>query len=367
MFQSDPSTWPEILARLSSPLSAFSRDIMGKLQSKIRSRPSKYRAEEENPPSKTVLQYSPAHGDAVASVASLPPDLCLSGGKDKTVVVYNWRCGTVVRRFLGHEREVTKVTGFPHSNWLFSASRDKTVLLWQLHGTLGPAQCFSGHDLVVTGLAASPAFRQLCTGSRDNTVCLWDIETGDCLHRAPISRNLVTHLCWIPGEPYVIQTSEDKAVRIWDTRELQVAHCFPAKQHIQTSCDVSSDGHYCVSSSSGFGGEGCEATLWDLRQTRSSIREFRGHFQTTASCIFLPKCLTTFPTIATSSHDGTIKLWSQDTGACLTTTCLEGSGPLPSLSASETGGLLCASSNSGIHLLRVSSAKGLELLEVAKF
>lgn len=25
------------------------------------------------------------------------------------VVVYNWRCGSVVRRFLGHEREVTKV------------------------------------------------------------------------------------------------------------------------------------------------------------------------------------------------------------------------------------------------------------------
>ncbi|XP_015278583.1 PREDICTED: WD repeat-containing protein 31 [Gekko japonicus] len=343
------------------------QDIMGKLQSKIRNRSSKYRAEEESPPAKTVLQYSPAHRDAVASVASLPPDLCLSGGKDKMAVVYNWRCGTVVRRFLGHEREVTKVTGLPHSSWLFSASRDKTVLLWDLHGASGPVQCFSGHDLVVTGLAASPAFRQLCTGSRDNTVCMWDMETGDCLHRAAISRNLVTHLCWIPGEPYVIQTSEDKTVRIWDTRELQVAHSFPARQHIQTSCDVSPDGRYCVSCSSGFGGEGCEATLWDLRQTRSSVREFRGHFQTTMSCIFLPKGLTPFPAIATSSHDGTIKMWSQETGACLTTTCLDGAGPLPSLSTCETGGLLCASSNSGIHLLRVGSTKALELQEVAKF
>lgn len=23
----------------------------------------------------------------------------------------------------------------------------------------------------------------------------------------------VTHLCWVPGEPYVIQTSEDKTVK----------------------------------------------------------------------------------------------------------------------------------------------------------
>lgn len=49
--------------------------------------------------------------------------------------------------------------------------------------------------------------------------------------------------------------------RIWDSRELQVAHTFPAKQHIQTCCDVSQDGRYCLSSSSGSAGEGSEATV----------------------------------------------------------------------------------------------------------
>lgn len=49
--------------------------------------------------------------------------------------------------------------------------------------------------------------------------------------------------------------------RIWDSRELQVAHTFPAKQHIQTCCDVSQDGRYCLSSSSGSAGEGGEATV----------------------------------------------------------------------------------------------------------
>lgn len=49
--------------------------------------------------------------------------------------------------------------------------------------------------------------------------------------------------------------------RIWDSRELQVAHTFPAKRHIQTCCDVSQDGRYCLSSSSGSAGEGGEATV----------------------------------------------------------------------------------------------------------
>ncbi|XP_038230646.1 WD repeat-containing protein 31 isoform X4 [Dermochelys coriacea] len=274
---------------------------------------------EEDSPAQAVQQYVPAHTDAVTSVAALTSDLCVSGGKDKTVVVYNWRSGAVLKRFVGHQREVTKVACVFESNSFFSASRDKTVMMWELHRNLGPSQHFPGHDLVVTGLAVSPDSSQLCTGSRDNTMCKWDIETGECLRRAAISRNLVTHLCWVPAEPFVIQTSEDKTIRIWDSRELQVAHTFPVKQYIQTYCDVSQDGRYCISSSNGFGGEGCEATLWDLRQTRSQVREYKGHFQTTTSCVFLPKGLGLIPVVATSSHDCMVKVWNQDNGVCIRT------------------------------------------------
>lgn len=40
--------------------------------------------------------------------------------------------------------------------------------------------------------------------------------------------------------------------------------------------------------------------------------------------------------------------------ACLATLCLEGSGPLASLAACDSSTLLCASSNSGIHVLHLS-------------
>ncbi|XP_043386547.1 WD repeat-containing protein 31 isoform X6 [Chelonia mydas] len=215
-------------------------NIMGKLQSKINCSTSKYRPDdyvEDDSPAQAVQQYIPAHTDAVTSVAALTSNLCVSGGNDKTVVVYNWRSGAVLKRFVGHQREVTKVT----------------------------------------------------------------------------------HLCWVPAEPFVIQTSEDKTIRIWDSRELQVAHTFPVKQYIQTYCDVSQDGRYCISSSNGFGGEGCEATLWDLRQTRSQVREYKGHFQTTTSCVFLPKGQGLTPVIATSSHDCMVKVWNQDNGVRIRT------------------------------------------------
>ncbi|XP_051492512.1 WD repeat-containing protein 31 [Apus apus] len=354
---------------------------MGKLQSKNSFTATKYRADGsagELGPCRASQQRGQAvtsqavtsqavTSQAVTSVAALQPDLCVWGGRDKSVAVCSWRSGAELHRFIGHQREVTKVTSASDSSRVFSASRDKTVMMWELHRSSGPSQHFPGHDLVVTGLAVSPDASQLCTGSRDNTVCKWDIETGECLARATISRNLVTHLCWVPGEPYVVQTSEDKTVRVWDSRELRVALAFPAKRHIQTCCDVSPDGRFCLSSSSGCAGEGAEATLWDLRQSRRHLCEYQGHLQTTSSCVFLPGGPARAPSLATSSHDSTVKVWDRDTGACLATLCLEGAGQLASLAACASSMLLCASSNSGIHLLQLSDGAERVLREVAAF
>lgn len=343
---------------------------MGKLQSKFSIHATKYRADGsvgEVGPARATPQHCPVHSDAVTSVAALKPDLCVSGARDESVAVCSWRSGAVLQRFTGHQREVTKVTSAPDSNRVFSASRDKTAMMWELQGTSGPSQRFAAHDLVVTGLAVSPDASQLCTGSRDNTVCKWDTETGQCLRRVITFRNVVTHLCWVPGEPYVIQTSEDKTVRLWDMRQLEVAHTFPTKQHIQTCCDMSPDGRLCLSTSSGTAGEGCEATLWDLRQTRSHVCEYKGHFQTTTSGVFLPWGPTLTPSIATASCDSTVKVWDRDTAACLATLYLDGAGPLSSLAACDSSTLLCATSNSGIHVLRLRDGAEPALEEVAVF
>ncbi|XP_051788276.1 WD repeat-containing protein 31 [Erpetoichthys calabaricus] len=343
---------------------------MGKLQSKGRRSASLYRqvSKTEDPhPGPGFVQFGRAHEDTVTAITTVNSDLCLSGGRDKAVVVYDWRAGSVKQRLLGHDRDVTKVACVYGSSRLFSASRDKRALMWNLQDSSRPAQEFVGHDLVVNGLAVSPDGSSLCTGSRDNSVCLWDTETGGCLNKATISRNLVTHLSWIPGSACVVQTSEDKIIRVWDSRGLQVVQTLPPKQYIQVHCDASQDGRYCLTSSNGFGGEGCEATLWDLRQTSKKVCEYRGHLQSTACGLFLPTSTAASPLVATSSHDCSVKIWNRDSAACLVTLCLDGAGPLSSIAACDTTSLLCASFNTGIHLLKLTSCGGLELREAARF
>ncbi|XP_054629027.1 WD repeat-containing protein 31 isoform X2 [Dunckerocampus dactyliophorus] len=341
-----------------TPIQRGSEAGMGKLQSKFRKRSELYRASQEENADTTsdsqVMHYEPAHHGSINTVANLSPDLCVSGGTDQAVVVYDWKQGHVCQSFQGHNREVTKVVCYPGSTWIFSASRDKTVLMWDLNQGDEPIQEFSGHELVVNGLAVSPDGRKLCTGSRDNWMCLWDIESAKCEQRRNISRNLVTHVCWVPESSSVVQTSEDKTIRVWDSRSWKVMNTFPAKQYIQTHCDVSPNGNYLVSSSNGFGGQGCEATLWDLRQPGCKVVEYRGHLQTTACCVFLPTSPGDPALVATSSHDSSIKVWDQKSAVCLGTLSLDGAGPLVSLAPSDSSNVLCASFNSGLHHIQVT-------------
>ncbi len=59
---------------------------------------------------------------------------------------------------------ICQVVCYPGSTWIFSASRDKTVLMWDLNQGDEPIQEFCGHELVVNGLAISPG-----THTRTNT------------------------------------------------------------------------------------------------------------------------------------------------------------------------------------------------------
>uniref|UniRef100_A0A8B9HEH2 WD repeat domain 31 n=1 Tax=Astyanax mexicanus TaxID=7994 RepID=A0A8B9HEH2_ASTMX len=251
-----------------------------------------------------VVQFEPAHSDAVNCVTCLTSDLCVSGGIDQV-------SGKGIRCDVGER--VGGLACFGGSTWIFSASRDKSVMMWDFAGGSEPIQTFRGHELVINGVAVGPDGSRLCTGSRDNSMCLWDIETGACLQKNTISRNLVTHVCWVPGGTSIVQTSEDKTIRVWDSRSWQVTNTFPAKQYIQTHCDISPNCNHLLSSSNGFQGQGCEATLWDLRQPGCKVVEYRGHLQTTACCVFLPPSIGSPPLVASASFDSSIKIWDQNT------------------------------------------------------
>lgn len=304
------------------------------------------RYHDSSPQSQT--KHSPIHSDAVVSLSKIQPGLCVSGSKDKSVVLYDYHNHRIEDRWTGHDREITKVCYGMHCQGVFSASRDQTVKLWK-RGNANPMREYSGHTLVVMSIHTNKDNSLLCSGSRDNTLKLWDVETGECLRENRISRNLVTDVKFVPESQLLVQTGEDKEVRLFDTRTMSVSHNFPRKQYIQMCCDVSPDGRYCLTCSNGFGGNGCEATLWDLRALKI-LHEFHGHTEAVEACIFLP--FSGCSLVATSSRDCSVRVWDKNSRECIATHTISCSGPLTSLIAYEDNSICVSSFNEGIHQLQ---------------
>ncbi len=75
---------------------------------------------------------------------------------------------TVLR---GHTDWITSVTASPDGTLLASASRDRTIRLWQRDGT--PLKTLSGHSGWVNRVRFSPDGQSLASASEDGTVRLW--------------------------------------------------------------------------------------------------------------------------------------------------------------------------------------------------
>uniref|UniRef100_A0A0N5A7X1 WD_REPEATS_REGION domain-containing protein n=1 Tax=Syphacia muris TaxID=451379 RepID=A0A0N5A7X1_9BILA len=199
-------------------------------------------------------------------------------------------------------------------HFLLSGSRDQTVRIWKFN-CASPLQTFVGHEMAIMGVAALDDITCV-SGSRDTTLKTWDINSAKNTRTVERSRNVVTHLVFNKVRNILVQTSEDKQLKIWDPRELQLIHEFPPKFQILKHCDVSPDGNYCITSSSGTNGNGCEVTLYDIRQQRM-VREFKGHEESVSCAVFLPQQLIQKTLILSISVDGAIKIWDLERGGCL--------------------------------------------------
>uniref|UniRef100_A0A915PNQ8 Anaphase-promoting complex subunit 4 WD40 domain-containing protein n=1 Tax=Setaria digitata TaxID=48799 RepID=A0A915PNQ8_9BILA len=305
---------------------------------------------------------APVHNDAIGALAPVRPGIVLSGGRDKLLALNNTDTGKCVLRWYGHEKEITKIAyrnAFA-KHFILSGSRDSQIRLWQF-SCPSTLRIFSGHQMSISGLAMLDEMR-FVSGARDATLRIWDLENGTCLRVAQLPRNLVTHISHSSMNNLLAQSSEDKQLKIWDGRDLHLAFQFPKKNHILTHCDFLPDGNYCITSSNGFNGDGCEITLWDMRQ-RKLVREYRGHEESVTCAIFMPQQLSCKRMLLSVSADHTAKLWSVDDGKCLWSELIPTASDLLACVGFSDGNIVVSGMNATFCHLRILSRAARPYLE----
>jgi len=282
--------------------------------------------------------------------------IVVSGSRDNTVIVQETDENTkILHKWCHHDRDVIKVRC--HETTVATASRDAAIALWKI----GEESCLGvleEHELAVSAVDFDGrSGNRLVSGSRDNCVKFWDLNSMECDNSVEISRNLVTDIRWKADSDVIIQTSEDRIVRVFDSRMQQVALTSALQKQIQTCCDVI--GNYVITGSNGFDGKGCHANLWDVR-TMNVVEEYNGHTASITSCAFINEENGKVK-FATCSLDGAVKLWCDNhsdynlPGNHLHSNHQLGKGQLTAVEhGCYDNTLVVASLNNGIHRIKLS-------------
>lgn len=129
----------------------------------------------------------------------------------------------------GHNDWVTCITSGhslkenEDSNLLISGSRDKTLMIWKLHGENKnglygePLKSFTGHNHFVTDLALSNDNSMVISSSWDKTLRLWDIKTGKTIRRFVGHTKEVLSVALSQDNRQIISAGSDLGIKLWNT------------------------------------------------------------------------------------------------------------------------------------------------------
>jgi len=254
------------------------------------------------------------HKGWVTSIATTveQPDMLLSASRDKTIIMWNltrqeenW--GIPVRRLTGHGHYVQDVAISSDGQFALSGSWDGTLRLWDLN-TGNTTRRFIGHTKDVLSVAFSADNRQIVSGSRDKTINLWNTLgqlkytiTEDChtewVSCVRFSPNLAT--------PLIVSAGWDKLVKVWNLVQCKIRTNLIGHTGYVNTVTVSPDGSLCAS-----GGKDGVAMLWDLNEGRhlSSLD---------AGDIIHALCFSPNRYWLCAATASTIKIWDLESKVCV--------------------------------------------------
>ncbi|MBD2044151.1 caspase family protein [Coleofasciculus sp. FACHB-64] len=203
-------------------------------------------------------------------------------------------------RLQEHQDAVNSVSFSPDGKTIASASLDQTVKLWRVEG--GTPQTLSGHTKGVWRVRYSPSEgNMIASGSIDHTVRLWKADNGEFLRPLIGHTDVVYDLSFSPDSKRIATASWDGTIKIWDTatgKELKTLENLGEQDKIN-SLDFAGTGQTLASG----GYKDGSVKLWDLNTGTSTII---GQHNKQVNCVrFSPSG----QFLASSSDDGTIKLW----------------------------------------------------------
>lgn len=157
----------------------------------------------------------------------------------------------------GHTDEVLFVQFSHQGEFLASASKDSSVIIWKSHA-LEEGHCskdeaifhrLQGHSEMVSFLSWSPCDKRLLSCGDDRTIRLWNVQTGECAHIFEKHTNQITACAWMPGGKTFVSGAHDFNIFEWNADTGECISWYDVRAHVNDIA-VSKDGRMLIATCS---------------------------------------------------------------------------------------------------------------------
>ncbi|EEQ36652.1 hypothetical protein CLUG_00775 [Clavispora lusitaniae ATCC 42720] len=249
----------------------FKRDTQESISQAVRSKPG-YHTE------KATLAWSPSESTTLASA-----------GAEGTLNIWRVDDGSLTntyRRDNAHSGRIARTEFHPSGKYLATTSFDLT---WKLWDVLRPEKEIleqEGHAKEVFACSFHPDGSLLATGGLDAIGHIWDLRSGRTIATLEGHIQGIYSMDWSPNGYHLASGSADCSVKIWDMRKAHGAELFSIPAHTKIVSDV----RFVQNTHS----SPLAQPVADENEENTQTLDVSGTY------------------LATSSYDGTVKLWSSD-------------------------------------------------------
>ncbi|KAG0668478.1 beta transducin [Maudiozyma exigua] len=183
--------------------------------------------------------------------------------------------------------EVTYLKYHKDTNLLAVGYADGVIKVWDLMSK-SVLLSFNGHKSAITTLEFDVTGTRLISGSRDSNIIVWDLVSEIGLYKLRSHKDNITGL-WCENEDWLISTSKDGLIKIWDLKvqqcvETHIAHtgeCWALGIHNDLVVTTGSDSQVKVWQLNLENNNGSKLTEKGIHEKQSKQRGLDVQFKTT--------------------------------------------------------------------------------------
>ncbi|PSR83028.1 hypothetical protein PHLCEN_2v5832 [Hermanssonia centrifuga] len=271
------------------------------------------------------------HRGVVAKVAFHPTfNLIASASEDATVKIWDWETGEFERTLKGHIKNVNDLDFDSKGNLLVTCSSDLFVKIWDAQNDWKNTKTFPGHEHTVSSVRFMPGDQQVVSASRDRSIRIFDVASTHLV------RTITGHSDWVrcavPSDDgkMIASCSSDHTARLIDPLTGETKMEFRGHDNaveVVSFAPISAYGairelagipHIGSSNRTGAyiasGSRDKMIKLWDT-QSGQLLRNLGGHDNWIRALVFHPSG----KYLLSASDDTTIRVWDLATGRCVKT------------------------------------------------